>query len=265
MEATVDKLELMFQKAESDLDGIGRKLDVEFSNDLDEDLDQMNPAQMLERLRDVKKEYSEVIKEAEEIKNLQKNAAEFFREHLMQACEAVANIQLQTGENPEESEEYDQVAEQLGLPKSDPVGAECGDDVADTEGDGTDSSHGDDAEAKFEGAEDDRPKEKKASTSSAESARDKRKEACDFIDITEEEFMSVSDHTRGRVKLEDVNRTYRILWMHFKDNGNIDAVGPSEMFKMGLKVTGTTGEAKLKVLKALKLLQISTKGYVKLS
>lgn len=32
----------------------------------------MNPAQMLERLRDVKKEYSEVIKEAEEIKNLQK-------------------------------------------------------------------------------------------------------------------------------------------------------------------------------------------------
>lgn len=65
------------------------------------------------------------------------------------------------------------------------------------------------------GAENDRPKEEKASTRKVESARDRRKDADEFMDITEEEFMSVSDHTRGRVKLEDVNRVSMMLTLEF--------------------------------------------------
>lgn len=38
------------------------------------------------------------------------------------------------------------------------------------------------------------------------SAYDKRKSSPEFIEINTDEFMSVSDLVRGRVKLEDLNR-----------------------------------------------------------
>jgi hypothetical protein len=43
-----------------------------------------------------------------------------------------------------------------------------------------------------------------------------------------------------------------------------DPLTPTDMHKMGLRVTGKTGDAKLKVLRALKILSISKKGDVKL-
>lgn len=87
----------------------------------------------------------------------------------------------------------------------------------------------------------------------------------EFIAIDEKEFLSVSDLVRGRVKLADVNKVYEVLFQHFKKNKNSSSLTPKEMTKMGLKVTGATGEAKLKVLRALKVIEINNKGAVKMA
>ncbi|EGD81895.1 hypothetical protein PTSG_02581 [Salpingoeca rosetta] len=89
-----------------------------------------------------------------------------------------------------------------------------------------------------------------------------------FEPVTEEEFMSVSDLVRGRSKLTDVNKVYQALFEHFtKQKGKKSRFQPEtapltvkEMSSMGLKITGKTGEAKLQVLKALRIISMSNKG-----
>ncbi|CAH1800830.1 unnamed protein product, partial [Owenia fusiformis] len=93
---------------------------------------------------------------------------------------------------------------------------------------------------------------------------DLRAQSSEIIPVSSKEFMSVSSLIRGRVKLEDVNKTYQMIWTRFKEEGKTDPLTPGDMYKMGLKVTGQTGEAKLKVLRALKIVHISNKGAVKL-
>eukprot|EP00043_Microstomoeca_roanoka_P002994 m.41862 g.41862 ORF g.41862 m.41862 type:complete len:277 (+) comp11865_c0_seq2:126-956(+) len=100
------------------------------------------------------------------------------------------------------------------------------------------------------------------STSKASQARAKV-----FEPVTEEEFLSVSELVRGRSKLEDINKVYEVLYEHFnkqqKKQSRFQDTEPlsiKDMSAMGLKITGKTGEAKLAVLKTLKLINMSNKG-----
>lgn len=87
----------------------------------------------------------------------------------------------------------------------------------------------------------------------------------EFIPVDEREFLTVSELVRGRAKLQDVNKVYEVLFHHFKKNKHSSSLTPKDMTKMGLKVTGATGEAKLKVLRALKLIVINNKLAVKMA
>ncbi|XP_028400409.1 spindle and kinetochore-associated protein 2-like isoform X2 [Dendronephthya gigantea] len=85
-----------------------------------------------------------------------------------------------------------------------------------------------------------------------------------FQPVTENEFMSISDLVRGRSKLEDVNQVYDVLFTYFQKNRKASCLTLKEMTKLGLKVTGATGNAKLKVLKTLKIIDIGKDGSVKM-
>ncbi|KAL0223557.1 hypothetical protein P9112_002947 [Eukaryota sp. TZLM1-RC] len=82
-----------------------------------------------------------------------------------------------------------------------------------------------------------------------------------FIPITDEEFTSISSIVRGRTKLSDLNELYKNLFDLFeggKKKGKI--LSHEKACKMGLKVTGQTGEARLNTLRQLKILSLSKKG-----
>lgn len=84
-----------------------------------------------------------------------------------------------------------------------------------------------------------------------------------YIPVSQDEFESVSDLVRGRVKLAEVNQVYEALHTFFrkqKKTGEGSAsLSTKEMAAMGLKITGATGEARLKVLRQLKLVNISNR------
>jgi hypothetical protein len=82
--------------------------------------------------------------------------------------------------------------------------------------------------------------------------------------ITEEEFFSVSSLVRGKVKLDEVNHVYRSLYNHFKQKKVRTPLTVPMMNELGMKVTGLSGQAKLKVLRAVKRIIIDPKGAVKL-
>lgn len=88
----------------------------------------------------------------------------------------------------------------------------------------------------------------------------KRKNLTEFLPLTEEEFNQVSNLVRGRAKLEDVNKCYKILWQHFKEEKNKGFLSIKEMHAMGLQISGATGKAKLNILRSLKLLTLNSQG-----
>eukprot|EP00042_Codosiga_hollandica_P022358 m.81988 g.81988 ORF g.81988 m.81988 type:complete len:86 (-) comp50763_c0_seq2:109-366(-) len=80
--------------------------------------------------------------------------------------------------------------------------------------------------------------------------------------VTESEFEGVSELIRGRVKLTEVNHTYEIVFAQFSGKRQSTPLTIANMSELGLRITGATGEAKLKVLRALKIISISKTGDV---
>ncbi|XP_060063690.1 spindle and kinetochore-associated protein 2-like [Ylistrum balloti] len=254
MEQTVNSLESMFQKAESDLNYLSRKIDFELGQK-----NKTNPAQLIEKISEIKKEYGDLVKEATSIQEAQKEAVEYFRTQLMAACQLLQTLQHQTGkQDGERPEELDRLEAILGikLPSS------ADKPVADSKGNDEESTGTSVSNTSPEVPEEN--SKPAVCTETQLSPASRRADSSECQDITQEEFESVSELIRGRCKLADVNTVYRVLWRHFKEENNSKPLNPGEMFKMGLKVSGTTGEAKLKILRALKLCTISANKEVKL-
>lgn len=261
MESKVEVLEAMFQKAESDLNFLSRKLDFEFDQNNEEN--KTNPSQMLQKIADVKKEFSSIVQEAAAIQEAQKEAVAQFQSQLMAACQLLQKIQEQGSlESKEKPEELVKLEELLGVSFPHHQPDEAASDVnVQHENNQSDPANTD---LTFTlNAQKSNVKEE-VDVKEVLSPLDLRSQSNEFIELSAEEFESVPATTRGRVKLADVNMAYRVLWRHFKEEDNSNPLGPSEMYKMGLKVSGATGEAKLKVLKSLKLCTISNKMEVKL-
>ena len=86
-----------------------------------------------------------------------------------------------------------------------------------------------------------------------------------FMPVTPEEFAAIPSTTKGRAKLEEVNQVYVSLLTNFRSRPR--SQGPfsiPEMTEMGLKITGTTGTARLHCLKYLGILDINKAGAVTL-
>ncbi|XP_056010336.1 spindle and kinetochore-associated protein 2-like isoform X5 [Ostrea edulis] len=250
MESKVEVLEAMFQKAESDLNFLSRRLDFEFDQNNEEN--KANPTQMLQKIADIKKEFSSIVQEATAIQETQKATVAQFQSQLLAACQLLQKVQEQGNlQSEDKPEELVKLEELLGVsfPHHQSVPTTFDTQQEANQSDPVNNNLTFTLNAK-------NPVEVKET--------ERRSQSSEFIEVSEEEFESVSSLVRGRVKLSEVNMTYRILWRHFKEEENSNPVGPSEMYKMGLKVAGATGETKLKVLRALKLCTISSKMEVKL-
>ncbi|XP_046351551.1 spindle and kinetochore-associated protein 2-like [Haliotis rufescens] len=258
MEKSVETLEAMFQKTESDLDYLSRKLDFEFDNSGNAEA---NPVRLMQKVSEIKKEYGNIVQEAVAIQETQKEAMDYFRSQLLSACQMLQKLQTDTeaeSESVEKPAALCQLEQLLGVDTSS-ITQTASAAAAETphqqdQGGGDISASTQVAEAKSEAP----GGEPQVSPSS-------RREGCtEMVEVSQAEFESVSALVRGRVKLADVNTTYSVLWRHFKDEGNSAPLNAPDMHKMGLRVTGATGEAKLKVLRALKLLNMTRKGEVTL-
>ncbi|XP_048753481.1 spindle and kinetochore-associated protein 2-like isoform X3 [Ostrea edulis] len=259
MESKVEVLEAMFQKAESDLNFLSRRLDFEFDQNNEEN--KANPTQMLQKIADIKKEFSSIVQEATAIQETQKEAVAQFQSQLLAACQLLQKVQEQGNlQSEDKPEELVKLEELLGVsfPHHQSVPTTFDTQQEANQSDPVNNNLTFTLNAK-------NPVEvKETEANEALTPLERRSQSSEFIEVSEEEFESVSSLVRGRVKLSEVNMTYRILWRHFKEEENSNPVGPSEMYKMGLKVAGATGETKLKVLRALKLCTISSKMEVKL-
>jgi len=88
-----------------------------------------------------------------------------------------------------------------------------------------------------------------------------RKISKKFVPVTDKEFYSVSELIRTRkLTLESVNKVYRCIWDHFKKNRKSPPLTTIQMVNMGLRITGVTGEANLKVLRSLKIIKMEKSG-----
>ncbi|XP_063448544.1 spindle and kinetochore-associated protein 2-like [Mytilus trossulus] len=257
MEKNVEILESMFQQAESDLNYLSRKIEFEFDKDNEEN--KVNPAKMLQKIQDIKKEYGSLVKEAAAIQQVQKEAADYFKTQIQTVCKLLEDLQQKTGKSDNERpQELDKIEEILGVKI--PTGCE----IQGPSGDQKDTGEEEENHTYTIDSKNNTEEENTAGAESCLSPAELRSGTCEFIEITESEFDTVSTLIKGRVKLLEVNMVYRILWRHFKEEENKSPLSTGEMNKMGLKVFGSTGEAKLKVLRALKLLTISRNKDVQL-
>ncbi|KAK0068911.1 spindle and kinetochore-associated protein 2-like isoform X1 [Biomphalaria pfeifferi] len=266
MEKAVESLEIMFQKAEADIEYLSRKLDFQLQSE-DSLKDENNPIRLLKKIEEVKSEFSSIANDMSEIQKAQKEATDYFRSQLLTLTQMLEKLGGLVGETPDLEDttlaQFEELSQLLGVSKSSLLPASYHHENSSPQGNEQEET------CSSSNAEEPIPVEGKPSDLKIEvisvSAYDKRKSSPEFIEINTDEFMSVSDLVRGRVKLEDLNRTYRLLWQHFKEEGNKALLTQKEMNNMGLRVSGATGEAKLKILRSLKLCEISRAGDVKLT
>ncbi|GAB1602289.1 spindle and kinetochore-associated protein 2-like [Argonauta hians] len=253
IEKSVDLLESLFQKSESNLNHIERKLELQFQKDgLSKE---ENPVKLMKRVIALKKEYLEFVEEAKKLQEAQKDITDYYKEQVSRLLQLSARVDTKLDiPNRDPSVELQAVGQMLGIsvdhyppsPGSQPPPQKKLKKEAENSG-------ATQVEDLLSGTED-----------TSLSPASKRNGTEEFQSVTPEEFQTVSSSFPKQIKLVDINHCYRILWQHFKVEKNIEALTPKEMFNMGLKVSGLCGQAKLKVLQSLKLLQLSNKGSVKL-
>ncbi|XP_054143199.1 spindle and kinetochore-associated protein 2 [Melozone crissalis] len=227
METAVTRLETLFQKAESDLDFIQRRVELEIMKSLSEDTAvEEDPAALLKELPVLKSRYKSLCAQMEEISLEQKESMESIRAALEKTMEIVQALQQQTQlENLPLSAAEQTAAQQLNL---------------ETE-----------KEMEFSVQEPSSPGS--TDPGSAEEAQ--------FIPLTKEAFLSVPRSIRSTVKLADLNNFYKELFNHFIVQNNRAALSLSQMKKMNMKAT----DSRIRILEELEIVELDKQGNVKLA
>ncbi|KAM8977117.1 spindle and kinetochore-associated protein 2 [Pelodytes ibericus] len=97
METAVNKLEALFQKAESDLDYIEQKLEFEIRKSLPEDSSvQENPTKLLEQLSSVKTRFKTLSSQLEKIAADQQKSVDNIQTTISSTMKMVQHLQQQT-------------------------------------------------------------------------------------------------------------------------------------------------------------------------
>ncbi|XP_018417216.1 PREDICTED: spindle and kinetochore-associated protein 2 [Nanorana parkeri] len=97
METAVNKLEALFQKAESDLDYIEQKLEFEIRKSLpDDSAAQENPTKLLEQLASVKSRFKNLSAQLDKIATDQQKSVESIQQTITNTLKIVQHLQQQT-------------------------------------------------------------------------------------------------------------------------------------------------------------------------
>ncbi|XP_032934348.1 spindle and kinetochore-associated protein 2 isoform X1 [Catharus ustulatus] len=227
METAVTRLETLFQKAESDLDYIQRRVEFEIMKSFPDGTEaEESPAALLKELPLLKSRYKSLCAQMEAISLEQKESMESIRAALEKTMSIVQELQQQTGlESSPLSEEEQNAAQQLNLQ----------------------------AGKKMEFSVEE--------PSCLESTVPGSAEEPQFTPLTEETLMSVPRKIRSTVKLADLNHLYKELFNHFIVENNRAALSLSQMNKMNMKAT----DSRIKILKELEIVELDKQGNVKLA
>ncbi|XP_007904376.1 spindle and kinetochore-associated protein 2 [Callorhinchus milii] len=230
METAVNKLEAMFQKAESDLDYIEHKLEFELVKILPQNVSSKNnPVKLLEIAKVIKSRYRDLSAEADQIAAEQRESMDFIRSQLATTLQVLHKLQEQSDLKFPPLTEEEQAAIQNIL--------------------------------KFEVSVDAGPSESSEDACAESTKPIAADEGPEFEPISGKMFKSVPQDVRLTVKLPDLNTFYRQLFDHFKKNKDCTPLSVLKMNKLNMKVT----EAKIKTLKTLEVIQLDKKGHVRLS
>ncbi|KAG9492650.1 spindle and kinetochore-associated protein 2 isoform X1 [Eleutherodactylus coqui] len=96
METAVNKLEALFQKAESDLDYIEQKLEFEIRKSLREESSQENPTVLLEQLASVKSRFKGLSSQLDKIAADQQKSVDTIQATIANTLKMVQHLQQQT-------------------------------------------------------------------------------------------------------------------------------------------------------------------------
>jgi len=248
MASAVDQLEALFQRAESDLSYVHRKLDTQLSAKYETiGHGQLNPLSLIARIAALKTTMTEVSDHSKQLWAEKQDVADRLQRILVSSGEGVRDLQQQCGiegTGPSEDEQAIIAGGVTGGAHAAAVGGEG-------KGAAAGGKIGSSAQGGGGGFG--------FGPRSTGPTRSKKV----YIPVSQDEFESVSDLVRGRVKLAEVNQVYEALHTFFrkqKKTGEGSAsLSTKEMAAMGLKITGATGEARLKVLRQLKLVNISNR------
>ncbi|XP_039576875.1 spindle and kinetochore-associated protein 2 isoform X1 [Passer montanus] len=226
METAVTKLETLFQKAESDLDYIQRRVEFEIMKSLPDDTAEEDPAALLKELPLLKSRYKSLCARLEEISLEQKESMESIRAALEKTMKLAQALQQQSQlESLPLSAEEQTAAQQLNVQTG--------------------------KEMEFSVQQ----------PSCPESTVPDSAEEAQFTPLTEETFMSVPRSIRSTVKLADLNCFYKELFNHFVVQNNRAALSLSQMKKMNMNATGS----RIQILRELGLVELNKQGNVKLA
>ncbi|XP_053816898.1 spindle and kinetochore-associated protein 2 [Vidua chalybeata] len=199
METAVTKLQTLFQKAESDLDYIQRKLEFEITKSRPDDAAaEEDPAALLKEILVLKSRYKSLCAKMEKISLEQKEAMESIRASLEKTMNIVQTLQQQTDlESLPLSAEEQTAVQQLNLQ----IG-------------------------------------KKVEFSAQEPSCSGSAEEAQFTPLTEKTFLRVPKSIRGSVNLADLNYLYEQLFNHFIVQNNREALSLAQMKEIKMKATG---------------------------
>ncbi|XP_058854255.1 spindle and kinetochore-associated protein 2-like isoform X4 [Acipenser ruthenus] len=229
METAVNKLEAMFQQAESDLQYMEHKLEFEFMSSLPENSAvEENPVKLLENLSAIKARHKALVTQVEQIALEQKQSMEAIREQLSSTVHIVQQLQQSTDIEvpPLTEEEQAAMQEQCSalLGSTTQETASCSEPAAVTQQPQLP------AEPQFE-------------------------------PVSEEALDLVPRGVRSNIKLAELNALYRQLYQYFSKRRDSAALSVLQMNKMNMKPSDT----KLKILKHLSLIELDRKGHVRLA
>ncbi|XP_072123513.1 SKA complex subunit 2-like [Mobula birostris] len=225
METAVNQLAAMFQKAESELNYIEHKLELEIVNNLPENRTQQEtPIKLLEQLKVIKSQYRELCEEADRIVMERKKSVDFIHTKLATTLQLVQKLQSQSDLNScplTEDEQWaiQNVMKSETLPGVNPCEESCA------------------------------------------VPQSPQQLGGGFEPVTEEMFTSVPKNVRQVARLVNLNTLYQQLFDHVVKNKNSSALTVMQVVKLNMKAT----EAELKTLQALELIQLDKKGRVHLS
>eukprot|EP00117_Sycon_ciliatum_P004204 scpid81815/ scgid8679/ len=299
MEAAVDTLEAQFCKASADLGHVSRRLELSFSESLRAvSREELNPLSLLTRLDAVRNRMTDIAAERLALDQELQASSSALASLVSQNCQLVHALQATVGHepmtvdgdmslvcgmagvtlsprSPVASSDFASPSESVtSLSRDESVSSyddmTSGSEVSSHMTSGSEvSGHHSQVTTETGGnqvhfASDPIASHNQRYSKAPTPASRRKGQPSTFMPLTEEEFMTVSTLVRRRAKLNDVNHVYEILFKHFKVENNKGPLSTQKLTAMGLAITGSTGQAKLKSLAALKLLHISKDNAVRM-
>eukprot|EP00056_Hartaetosiga_gracilis_P007031 m.103347 g.103347 ORF g.103347 m.103347 type:complete len:272 (-) comp12613_c3_seq4:2631-3446(-) len=257
MGSAVTLLQKLFEQAQSDLKHVSRKVEQQFVQDFQHiGNGKVNPRRLLRRLEDLSNKVESLRERSENVKATRQTIATKsvkLSQETEIGLKKLAQLSALDTSNIESTREDVEVLTKC-----------CSEEEGDA--DTTEAS----AHSPLYSNPTENPKsnDNNGIGSSSDNSKKRKNNALKFCPITTKEFNSVSQLVRGRAKIDAVNKVYETLHAHFVQahrRGKFQNVLPltvKDMTDMGLKITGQTGEAKLKVLRSLQRLTMSRKGVI---